>query len=134
MTCSTLNFQRSSGLWTALADAAAWPEIALRVYLDAAAVDDDPPPWLPTTREVSAHFAPGVVLRRRAFDGACVRNHAKFLAIDHRFLPVTGANFSWGAEHGNVEFGMLADKPNLTEAVQHEMRQAEDALYERVRG
>jgi phosphatidylserine/phosphatidylglycerophosphate/cardiolipin synthase-like enzyme len=109
-----------------LRSAAARPEIALRVYLDTAAADDAPPPWSPTTREMAAHLRPGVVLRTREFDGACVRNHAKFLAIDHRFLLVTSANFSYSAEHGNVEFGVLADNPNLTEAVEHEMRQAEE--------
>ncbi|MGH3025484.1 MAG: FAD-binding protein [Gaiellaceae bacterium] len=66
------------------------------------------------------------------FDGRNVRNHAKFLAIDHRFLLVTSANFSWSAEYGNVEFGVLVDNRNLTEAVEREMLQAEDLLYERV--
>jgi phosphatidylserine/phosphatidylglycerophosphate/cardiolipin synthase-like enzyme len=75
---------------------------------------------------------PGVVLRTGDFDSGYVRNHAKFLAIDHRFLLVTSANFSWSAEHGNVEFGVLVDNPNLVESVEREMRLAEDSLYERV--
>jgi phosphatidylserine/phosphatidylglycerophosphate/cardiolipin synthase-like enzyme len=132
VTCSTYNFQRSSGLWTALRAAALRPEITVRVYVDATAADDDAPSWSPTTAEVAAHLMPGVVLRTRAFDGARVRNHAKFLAIDHRFLLVTSANFSYSAEHGNVEFGVRIDNPNLTEAVEREMRDAEDVLYERV--
>ncbi|MCA1676885.1 MAG: phospholipase D-like domain-containing protein, partial [Actinobacteria bacterium] len=65
-------------------------------------------------------------------DGMPVRNHAKFLAIDHRFLLVTSANFSWSAEHGNVELGVLADNANLVQAVESEMRRAEDSLYEQV--
>jgi phosphatidylserine/phosphatidylglycerophosphate/cardiolipin synthase-like enzyme len=133
VTCSTFNFQRSSGLWTALRKAATRPEIALRVYVDSRAAHENPPSWSPTTSEVAAHLHPGVVLRTREFDGACVRNHAKFLAIDHRFLLVTSANFSWSAEHGNVEFGVLIDNPNLAESVEHEVRQAEDILYEQVR-
>jgi phosphatidylserine/phosphatidylglycerophosphate/cardiolipin synthase-like enzyme len=52
--------------------------------------------------------------------------------VDHRFLLVTSANFSWSAEQGNVEFGVLIDNPNLAEAVERELRDAEDALYERV--
>jgi phosphatidylserine/phosphatidylglycerophosphate/cardiolipin synthase-like enzyme len=75
-----------------------------------------------------------VVLRTKSFDGGYVRNHAKFLAVDHRFLLVTSANFSWSAEQGNIEFGVLIDNTNLTEAVERELRDAEDALYERVVG
>ena len=41
------------------------------------------------------------------FDGRPVRNHSKFISIDHRFLLVTSANFSWSAENGNLEFGLL---------------------------
>ncbi len=71
-------------------------------------------------------------MNTKQFDGADVRNHAKFLAIDHRFLLVTSANYSWSAEHGNVEFGVLIDDRNLTEAVERELRDAEPLLYERV--
>lgn len=77
-------------------------------------------------------MGPAVVLRTKIFDGAGVRNHAKFLAIDHWFLLVTSANYSWSAEHGNVEFGVLVDDRNLTEAVESELRNAESLLYERV--
>ncbi|WP_237407778.1 DISARM system phospholipase D-like protein DrmC [Streptomyces sp. M2CJ-2] len=132
ITCSTFNFQRSSGLWEALRRAARRPEIQVRVYLDTQAADQHPKPWSPTTSEVAAHLRPGIVFRTKNFDGARVRNHAKFLAIDHRFLLVTSANFSWSAEHGNVEFGLLIDNPNLTESVEREIHRAEDLLYERV--
>lgn len=132
ITCSTFNFQRSSGLWAALQRAAHRPDMSLRVYLDTAAADRQPRHSAPTTSEVAVHLRPGTVLRTRRFDGADVRNHAKFLAIDHRFLLVTSANFSWSAEHGNVEFGVLVDDRNLTEAVEREMLDAEDPLYERV--
>jgi phosphatidylserine/phosphatidylglycerophosphate/cardiolipin synthase-like enzyme len=132
VTCSTFNFQRSSGLWTALRQAARRPEVTVRVYLDTAAADQRPKPWSPTTTEVATQLRPGVVLRTREFDGCRVRNHAKFLAIDHRFLLVTSANFSWSAEHDNVEFGVLIDNRPLAEAVEREMLLAEDLLYERV--
>ncbi|MGH3981546.1 MAG: DISARM system phospholipase D-like protein DrmC [Pseudonocardiaceae bacterium] len=131
VTCSTFNFQRSSGLWAALRRAAVRPKLTVRVYLDTAAADQQPKPWSPTT-EVATQLRPGAVLRTKEFDGRSVRNHAKFLAIDHRFLLVTSANFSWSAEHGNVEFGVLVDNRNLTEAVEREMLHAEDLLYERV--
>jgi hypothetical protein len=32
----------------------------------------------------------------------------------------------------HVEFGVLIDNANLTEAVEREMRRAEDSIYERV--
>lgn len=125
ITCSTFNFQRSSGLWPALRQAAQRPGLDVRVYLDATAAGRG----APTTSEVAAHLRPAIVLRTKDFDGAGVRNHAKFLAIDHRFLLVTSANYSWSAEYGNVEFGVLIDDRNLTESVEHELLEAEELLY-----
>ncbi|MFV2115342.1 DISARM system phospholipase D-like protein DrmC [Micromonospora sp. LOL_025] len=132
VTCSTFNFQRSSALWATLRRAALRPELAVRVYVDTAAADHGPSRSTPTTTEVAKHLHPGLVLRTREFNGVRVRNHAKFIAIDHRFLLVSSANFSWSAENGNVEFGILIDNRNLTEAVEREMLGAEDLLYERV--
>jgi phosphatidylserine/phosphatidylglycerophosphate/cardiolipin synthase-like enzyme len=127
VTCSTFNFQRTSVLWTALADAARRPEMDVRVYVDTAAATAT----APARGEVAAHLHPATVLRTTAFSGKQVRNHAKFLAIDHRFLLVTSANFSWSAEHGNVELGVLHDDPNLADAVEAELRRAEEHLYVR---
>jgi hypothetical protein len=132
VTCSTFNFQRTSGLWSALQAAAARPELTVRVYLDSAAADQLPRLGSPTTAEVATHLRPATVLRTRRLDGRPVRNHAKFLAIDHRFLLVTSANFSWSAEHGNIEFGVLIDNPNLTEVAERELRRAEGLLFEAV--
>lgn len=130
--CSTFNFQRSSGLWKALGTAARRPEISMRVYMDTSAADLLRRPSSPTTDEVAAHLRPGVVLRTIAFDGRQVRNHSKFISVDHRFLLVTSANFSWSAENANLELGMLIDNGNLAEAVERQMRQVEDLLFERV--
>jgi phosphatidylserine/phosphatidylglycerophosphate/cardiolipin synthase-like enzyme len=68
------------------------------------------------------------------FDGRQVRNHAKFVCIDHRFLLVTSANFSWSAENANLELGVLIDNRNLAEAVEHQMQDAESHVFERVQG
>lgn len=132
VTCSTYNVQRSSDLWQALVATARRPEVGLRLYLDTGAADSKPWPGAPTTSDVATELHPGAVLRTRSFDGALVRSHAKFVAVDHRFLLVTSANLSWSAEYGNVELGLLVDDRNLTEAVESEMRRAEDSLYERV--
>lgn len=132
ITCSTFNFQRSSALWKSLREAAQRDGVAVRVYMDTRAADGSGQQWSPSTAEVAAHLAPAEVWRTKEFDGGYVRNHAKFLAIDHHLLLVTSANFSWSAEYNNVEFGVLIDNPNLTEAVERELREAEGALYERI--
>ncbi|WP_046497736.1 DISARM system phospholipase D-like protein DrmC [Streptomyces odonnellii] len=132
ITCSTFNFQRSSALWASLRTAAQRDGVAVRVYMDTRAADGGGQHWSPSTTEVAAHLAPAEVWRTKEFDDGCVRNHAKFLAIDHHLLLVTSANFSWSAENNNVEFGVLIDNPNLTEAVERELREAEGALYERI--
>lgn len=131
--CSTFNFQQTSGLWTALRAAAGRPEISVRIYLDTAAANGRGNWQPPSTEEVAAHLHPAVVLRTKTFDDRLVRNHAKFLAIDHRFVLVTSANYSWSAEFGNVEFGVLVDNSNLTESIERDMRTAEPHLYEVVR-
>ena len=126
--CSTFNFQVTSGLWGALREAALRPEIAVRVYVDAHACDGTSGP---DTAQIAAHLRPGIVLRTRTYQGKQVRNHAKFLSVDHRFLVVTSANFSWSAEYGNVELGVTIDNAGVAESVEREMREAEQHLYER---
>jgi len=86
-------------------------------------------PMLDAAR-IAANLRPGVVLRTRAFQAKPVRKHAKFLCVDHRFLVVTSANFSWSAEYGNVELGVTLDNPNVAESVEREMRGAEHSIYE----
>ncbi|CAL9582146.1 hypothetical protein SUDANB106_05068 [Streptomyces sp. enrichment culture] len=130
--CSTFNFQRSSVLWTALRKAAQRDGVAVRIYMDTQAADGGGQHWAPSTADVAAHMAPAEVWRTKEFDGGYVRNHAKFLAIDHHLLLVTSANLSWSAENNNVEFGVLIDNPNLTESVERELSEAEGTLYERV--
>jgi phosphatidylserine/phosphatidylglycerophosphate/cardiolipin synthase-like enzyme len=100
--------------------------------MDARAADGVGQHGSPTTAEVAAHLAPAEVWRTKEFDGTYVRNHAKFLAIDHHLLLVTSANFSWSAENNNVEFGVLIDNPNLAETVERELRETEGTLYERI--
>lgn len=132
VTCSTFNFQTSSSLWQALSRAAERPEIEVRLYLDAEAADRNRRPGSPSTAQIAAHLRRAAVLRTKQFDGVNVRNHAKFLAVDHRFLLVTSANFSWSAENGNVEFGVVVDNPNLADSVERELRRVEEFLYESV--
>ena len=125
--CSTYNFQRTSGLWTALRVAAARPEVAVRVYIDAHASSGANGP---DAAAIAEHLRPGVVLRTGTFQGKQVRNHAKFVCVDHRFLVVTSANFSWSAEYGNVELGITIDDSAVADSVEREMHVSEPSLYE----
>ena len=75
-----------------------------------------------------------VVMRTRApEDGKrTVTSHAKFLSIDHRFLLVGSANFSYSAEERNVELGLRLDDSALAASVEKQMRDLEPSVYERV--
>jgi phosphatidylserine/phosphatidylglycerophosphate/cardiolipin synthase-like enzyme len=133
VTCSTYNFQQSSGLWQALHDAVHQPRsVRVRVYLDTAAAEPKIN-WVPPTPEqVAGWLKPGAVFRTVKLDGTLVRNHAKFLVVDHRWVLVTSANFSHSAEFNNVELGVKIDNSALAGSIEQEMRRAEDRLYERV--
>ena len=130
VTCSTLNFQKTSQMWPALRTAAARPEVQVRVYMDTAAAGPEGASWTPSCEDVATQLAPGVVLQTKEFSGKLVRNHGKFVAIDHRFLLVTSANFSVSAEQHNVELGIWIDDQPLTESVERQMLDAEDSIYE----
>lgn len=51
-----------------------------------------------------------------------VRNHAKYLVVNLRFVMVTSANFSHSAESENIGFGVRIDAPNLAEAIEGELQ------------
>ncbi|QXQ11304.1 DISARM system phospholipase D-like protein DrmC [Paeniglutamicibacter sp. Y32M11] len=129
--CSTFNFQKTSGMWTALHHAAKRPAVLARIYIDAEANAGERGP---SADEVATWLSPGVVLRTKKFGGKSVRNHAKFVSIDHRFLVITSANFSWSAEYGNIELGVVIDDEHLAERIENELRAAEPHLYERLNG
>ncbi len=130
--CSTFNFQRSSALWAALTEVAARPEVTVRIYLDTAAADRTPARWKPTTAEVARALPQAIVLRTKEFDGQLVRNHAKFVAVDHQYLVVTSANFSKSAERHNVELDLVITDPIVAQAVEGQLAALERAIYERV--
>lgn len=131
--CSTYNFQRSSALWAALTSASARPEVTVRIYMDTAAADDSPAPWKPTTSQVAVAMRGATVLRTREVSGQLVRNHAKFVAVDHQFLIVTSANFSKSAEQHNIELGLVIVDALVAQAVERQMADFEPYAYEVVR-
>lgn len=132
VTCSTFNFQKSSALWDALREVAARGTVEVRVYLDTQAADHDTWAGSPTSVDVAAQLAGADVFRTRHLGGKLVRNHAKFVAVDHQFLVVTSANFSLSAEQHNIELGLRVDSRALTEVVEHQLLDAEASVYERV--
>lgn len=126
--CSTYNFQKSSGMWTALHESAGRDDVSVRIYIDAEANSGGAGP---SVADVAAWLAPGVVFQTKRFDGKPVRNHAKFLSVDHRFVAITSANFSWSAEHRNIELGVIIDDEPLAQRIEREIQAAEPYLYER---
>lgn len=117
--CATYNLQPTSALWKALvALVRERPGVAVRLYLDSQAADG--PFHRPEgqrgrrweqdryrhgrsrldTGEIARRLRGAVVMRTRApeDDGRAVTSHAKFLSVDHRFLLVGSANFSYSAE------------------------------------
>ena len=150
--CATYNLQPSSALWAALVDLRARrPGVSVRLYLDTQAADG--PFHRPEGRrghweqnhdrggssrlktgEIARKLRGAVVMRTRApeDDGRAVTSHAKFLSIDHRFLLVGSANFSFSAEERNVELGLRLDDPALAHSVEKQMRDLEETVYEPV--
>lgn len=131
--CSTFNFQRSSTLWKALAATARRTEVDVRIYVDTDAADANPAAWKPTTQQVADEMSGAIVLRTKRIDDSLVRNHAKFISVDHQFLVVTSANFSKSAERHNVELGLVIENPILAEMVERQMRTLDSDIFEVVR-
>lgn len=132
VTCSTFNFQKSSGLWDALNAVASRGTVDVRVYLDAGAAANPKFAGSPSAHEVALQLAGAKVLQTRALGGKPLRNHAKFVAVDHRFLIVTSANFSKSAENLNVELGLRIDNAHLAQQVEDQLLENELTLYEAV--
>lgn len=152
--CATYNLQPTSALWAALVDLRARrPGVSVRLYLDTQAADGpfhqsegqrgrqrEQPPHRGgrshiNTGEITQRLRGAVVMRTRApEDGElAVTSHAKFLSIDHRFLLVGSANFSYSAEERNVELGLRLDDSALAHSVEKQLRDLEDVVYEQVR-
>lgn len=151
--CATYNLQPTSALWAALVDLRARrPGVSVRLYLDTQAADgpfrrpegrrgyreqnhDRGSSSRLSTGEIAQRLRGAVVMRTRApkDDGRAVTSHAKFLSIDHRFLLVGSANFSYSAEERNVELGLRLDDPALAHSVEKQMRDLEETVYEPVR-
>ena len=154
LVCATFNLQPTSVLWSALLTLCREkPGVSVRLYLDTQAADG---PFSVDvekgnvrrrskrhsgrsismdTNEVARQLRGAVVMRTRAPEGGkrAVTSHAKFLSIDHRFLVVGSANFSYSAEERNVELGLRLDDAALASSVEKQMHDLEASIYEQVR-
>lgn len=123
---STFNLQQSSGMWVELREAAGRDGMSVSVYIDTAAAEGG---YGPNAETIAAHLAPAKVFRTATFGGKQVRNHAKFVVVDHRFVVVTSANMSWSAENVNVELGVRVDDAGFAERIERQMRDAQGEIY-----
>ena len=128
--CSTFNFQTTSGLWHALERACDRASVEVCVYVDRDASNKGASG--PTPSEVASHLPRARVFATTMHDGKYVVNHAKFVSVDHRFVIITSANFSWSAENHNVELGVRIDDPALAAAIEREIGAAQKVCYEEV--
>lgn len=135
--CSTFNFQMSSSLWTALKEVSARSDVSVKLYVDTEAADASGS-WGPSTAEIAGAMPCAQVFRTRPWGAlgearnAPVRNHAKFISIDHRLLLVTSANFSKSAERRNIEMGLKVENVALVQSIERQMALFEGKLYERI--
>ncbi len=122
VTCATYNFERTSRMWTVLAEASAQPGVVVTVYLDADKAD---------AAAVKAQLPKATVYRSGTLpDGIPVVSHAKFVVIDHTVVLLTSANFSYSAEHRNVELGLRVHDAALAESIETTMATKHGSLYE----
>lgn len=124
VTCATYNFHDTSNMWGALKHAARQPGVTVTVYVDGEAAD---------ATSVKGHLPQATVYRSTILPGGRqVRSHAKFVIIDHEYLLLTSANFSYSAERLNIEFGLLVRDSTLAESVESIMVSKHGTLYQLV--
>ncbi|HOA28285.1 MAG TPA: phospholipase D-like domain-containing protein [Arachnia sp.] len=119
--CSTFNFTANSALRQALVTVAS-RGVDVSVYVDGEVNSG--------LAGLAASLDPARLYASRQGSNG-VRNHAKFIAVDHQFVWVTSANFSWSAENTNVELGLRVQSRSLTEAIEGQLEAAK-ALYVKV--
>src|SRR5581483_6477503 len=97
--CSSFNFTPNSRLWEALRAASFRQGVSVTVYLDGHAGPSG---------AVSAHLSKATIYSTLTLPGATkpLVSHAKFIVIDRTLSLLTSANFSYNAEHSNVELGL----------------------------
>jgi phosphatidylserine/phosphatidylglycerophosphate/cardiolipin synthase-like enzyme len=112
-------------MWMALREAADRPGVSVTVYLDAREG---------SATTVAQHLARATVYRTLTLPGARrpLVSHAKFVIIDRTITLLTSANFSYPAEHTNIELGLMVHDSALASSIESTMRDKHGTLYERV--
>lgn len=120
--CATYNFEQTSQMWTVLKEGSERPGVTVTVYVDGDKAD---------ATKVKSQLPKATVYRSAELPGGKrVVSHAKFTVIDHEVLLLTSANFSFSAEHRNVEFGLLVRDSALAASVESTMASKHGSLYE----
>lgn len=137
--CSTFNLQRSSSLVAALKEVDPDSGVKINLFVDTAAAEGMS--WVAKNGQTVAAYTPeelveelpgANVWRTRKVGHRTLRNHAKFVGIDHRKLIVTSANMSRSAERHNVELGLVASDRLLTQQVERTLFEFRSSVYELV--
>lgn len=122
VTCATYNFSSTSKMWAALKAASEEPGVTVCVYVDAEKGDP---------AGVKARLPRATVYRSTILpDGQPVVSHTKFIIVDHEFVLLTSANFSYSAENRNIEFGLLIHDSALAGSIESTMASKRGSLYE----
>ncbi len=121
VTCATYNFETTSKMWTVLAEAGERPGVVVTVYADGSVADEE------AVRANLGHV--NVYCSTHLPDGTQVRSHAKFVVIDHAMTLITSANFSFSAEHRNIELGLVIHDPALADSIESTMASKHNTLY-----
>lgn len=137
--CSTYNLQQSSSLLAALKRLDPDASVQVHLFVDTAAAGGKP--WVGkngqkvvtyTPEELAEQLPDASVWRTRRIGDRPLRNHAKFLAIDHQKLIVTSANMSRSAERYNVELGLVTVDRLLTQQVERTLFEFRSSVFEPV--
>ncbi|MFC7532490.1 DISARM system phospholipase D-like protein DrmC [Actinoplanes sp. GCM10030250] len=112
--CSSYNFAAGSEMWALLREASERPGVTVRLYLDTATGQPSKAAAdLPQVTVWGTQPRPG--------DSKPVTNHAKFVIVDRALILLTSANFSYNAEHRNIELGLLVHDTALAASIENEL-------------
>ncbi|MEU7906313.1 DISARM system phospholipase D-like protein DrmC [Actinoplanes sp. NPDC049118] len=112
--CSSYNFGSTSEMWTLLREASTRPGVAVSLYLDTATGQ-------PAKAATDLPHVTVWATQPRPGEDKPITNHAKFVIVDRALILLTSANFSYNAEHRNIELGLLVHDTALAASIQHEL-------------
>jgi phosphatidylserine/phosphatidylglycerophosphate/cardiolipin synthase-like enzyme len=125
--CSTYNFTGGSEMWVLLRQASERPGVAVSLYLDTATGE-------PAKAAVELPHVTVWGTQPRPGETKAVTNHAKFVIVDRALVLLSSANFSYNAEHRNIELGLLVHDTALAASIEAELLRQHGLIYTRMAG